>query len=108
MRKLLIIAGLFMSMAAQAATVTLQWDPNVASDMVTKYGVYWRPPGAAAFTKLADVSGSTSFTTINLAAGVYTFYITASNTAGESLGSNMVSTPGTPPLQPTGLKIVVP
>ncbi len=109
MKKLsLTFALLFAALSAMAGTVNLAWDPAPASDMITKYVVYWKPPGATTFTKLSDVVGSTTFATVNLASGIYSFFVTGVNAAGESPGSNIVTTPGAPPAQITGLKIVVP
>lgn len=112
MKKLLItmLAAAFLSAGSLlAGTVSLAWDSNPSSDQVIRYSVYYLPPGATTFTKLADVlAPTTSYTTPSLSAGTYSFRITASNATGESVPSNTVVTPSTPPAAPTNLRITVP
>jgi hypothetical protein len=82
---------------AQGAKLTFQWDPNPASDQVTKYTLYERQPSGP--VKVADIQPGVCTATVcefqlqNVAPGVHTYYLTASNMWGESAPSNDVSTP---------------
>ena len=93
------------SLMAQTGTVTLAWDPNPASDQVTKYIVYRASAAAGPWEKIQDVTAPTA-TVTGLTPAVYFFRVTASNAWGESGPSNVVSTP--PPAgAPTNLKVTV-
>lgn len=108
MKKWFVIIGLFAlsALSAVAGSVTLEWNANPATDQVTKYSVYQATGTTGTFVKVADITTGTTYTVSNLNPGVYQFRITASNSWGESLPSNIVTTP-TSASAPTGLKITV-
>ena len=73
-----------------ALDITLQWDPNPASDGVIGYRVYVSTPagGQQAFT----VVGTTSFTFANASATeLYYFEVAAYNSAGEGARSARIT-----------------
>lgn len=97
MTRLLTI--LLLALTASAGTVTLQWDPNDASDGVTKYRVYCQQ-GINAWTQLG-YTVTTNFTATGLPNGVLlTFQVTAVSTnniegpPSNEVSTNLVLTPG--------------
>lgn len=101
-----LIIGL-VSSAANAATVTLAWDPLPTSYNVTSYKVY-QASDSTPFTQAALVGGTVSTVQIsNLTNGVtYTFYVRAINSTGEGSPSNTVTnTPAVVPPAPTNLRV---
>lgn len=94
MKKLLALIALFGSLVlAQAASVTLAWDPNPEPDLAG-YIIYFRTNGASyAPARSVTVTNGTTGTVSNLLYGVqYWFVATAFNTSGlESDYSNEVT-----------------
>jgi hypothetical protein len=94
---------LFWAAAAQAATVTMVWNANPASDGVTKYTLYENLAGT--WTKVQDIGPTlTTLTLTGVSAGLHTYALTASNTAGESQRSTSAPAP-IPPNPPSGFII---
>jgi len=84
----------FLAGAAQAATVTLAWDPNTESDLAG-YKLYYgsSPRTQAPYTQTVVINdkAATSWQ-VTLDPGVYYFALTAFDTAGNESGfSNEVS-----------------
>lgn len=70
-------------------SITLQWIDNATNE--TGQGVYLSL-GSAAFGKVADVAANVRSITLNgLAPGSYRAYVTAYNTQGESVASNLAT-----------------
>ena len=94
MKKILLVTaalllGLALAAGANAASVTLAWDPNPAAEQVTGYSVY--QDGAKVWSGAA-----TTATLANVAPGAHAFTATASNLWGESAQSLPVTTPPAP------------
>lgn len=102
MKALLTLALAFaLSSVLSAADVSLAWEPNNPPGTVTKYTVYQKI--GTNWVKKGDATGTT-FTVTGLTPGVHTFAVTATNTWGESVKSNEVTTPA-PANPPTNLRI---
>ena len=103
---LLTICLLVLSVCANAADVTLTWDPNTETDLAG-YRVYQKQDSAVSpFTRVQEIPKGTETTTVlNLdSTHSYSFAVTAYNTAGlESAYSNIVTIPAAP-IAPNGLK----
>lgn len=78
---------------ATAAAITLQWDPNPASEEVQVYKVYQATNVAGPWTIVGQTTNTTYTTPVP--PGRYFWYVTASNFWSESLPSNTVNTPET-------------
>lgn len=87
---LLLLSVLFTT---SAANIKLVWDPNPPSDGVTGYKVYFKNNafGGGIFSPIATVATNT-FTLTNMSPGNFSFYVTATNAAGESPPSATVTT----------------
>ncbi len=76
-------------------SVNLSWSDNATNE--TSQAIYYAPSGQSYF-KAGDVAaGATSAAVNGFSAGTYRLYVTASNSAGESAASNVITvTIGTP------------
>jgi hypothetical protein len=82
MRALLL--ALLMMSPVSAATFTLGWDANPASDLVTQYTLYEYV--GAQWTKVISVPGTeTQVTLMGVPQGTHKYAVTAKNIVGESL-----------------------
>lgn len=104
MKKLLTLALMvFGAVSLSAATVSLNWSDNPASQNVSLYRVYenngeiWVEV-ATSLTSNVDLN--------SVVPGVHTYVVTATNVWGESGQSNSVTTPEAAS-PPQGLVIVV-
>lgn len=88
MKKIIAILGLFLALSAKA--VVLVWDPNPATDEVSKYTLFMYKDGAMDWVKWDTAADVTTFDTGALGVGRYWFYVTASNVIGESDRSNTI------------------
>lgn len=91
LRPLVLLLTLILT--ANAANLKLTWDPNPAADEVTGYRVYFRNNAflGGQFGTIAAVATNT-WTWTNVPLGNFSFYITATNAAGESTPSAIVTT----------------
>lgn len=103
MKNILLATGLFFALCVPcfASTVVLQWDANPVLDQVTAYNVYQDG------VKVSTIAAPTTTVTLpTVSATAHTFYVTATNSSGESLASNtvnMLALPGAP----SGLKVSI-
>jgi hypothetical protein len=102
LRAISIVILVGISAAAEAATVTLAWDPNSEPDIAGYKLSYGTTSGQ--YTTTIDVGHVTTRTLTNLAGGVtYYFVLQAYNAAGTSPYSNEVSVTTFLPLSVTNL-----
>ena len=87
---LLVAAGIAAGIAAE--TVRFAWDANAPEEQVTGYFLYSAPNVTGPFTVLGAVGTNTSLSVTMNPARAF-FYVTASNLWGESLPSNVLTTP---------------
>src|SRR5436190_1539070 len=75
--------------SAAGSNVNLTWTDNANNE--TSQSVYMAT-GSGAFSKVGDVSADVVGATVSgFTAGTYRFYVTASNSAGSSTGSNIAT-----------------
>jgi Fibronectin type III domain len=96
---------LLLPQAVQAATVTLQWDPNTEPDLLG-YVLKWGT-SSGAYTQSVDVGNQTTYTLTLTAPGSTTYFFTvvAYSDAGVSAPATEVSTVVTNPVTQPRLAI---
>ena len=100
-RLILILAILIISTAAQAADVTLAWDPS-ATATVTGYTVHYGPVSGLSddYEYKVNAGNVTQFTVEGLPPGVWYFAVKAYDAAGNQspfsneVNTTLVSAPG--------------
>lgn len=100
---ILALCSLFTS-AVSAATLTLAWDANAASEGVVKYTVY-EQTSATVWAKVVDVVNPTA-TLSNVSPATHTYGVTASTTFLESLRSNSVTINAVAPSVPANMRVI--
>lgn len=97
MKKLIALLSL-LAFTVQAATLTLTWDNNPASENITGYSV-WASLNGGTTNRLMTVATNSAVLPA-LASGTYTFLVSATNALAESPKSvpitQFLGAPGTP------------
>jgi fibronectin type 3 domain-containing protein len=92
MRKLLLLPLLFILLSCSKSTaVSLQWDANANTDLVTSYKVYRVKGNNATLVTTVSAPTTTAVVTNYLSGNRTVFYVTAVNSAGESNPSSKVT-----------------
>ena len=100
--KKILLSILAAASSSFAADVNLQWDDNNPSEQVVKYTVYELVD--AAQIQVTDTLVA-SAKLVDIAPGLHTYVVTATNIWGESDLSYPVSTPS-PTTKPSNVKII--
>lgn len=75
-------------------TVTLTWDPNPETELVSEYKVYQSYQGGP--FELIGSTAETSFDIVDPVPGIYNWKVSAVNLAGEGSQSNAIAGPQLP------------
>lgn len=90
--KLILLLATALCGGLSASDVVLTWNANPANQNVTGYKVYQASAAAGPWTSVSTVATNKA-TLLNIQPAVYFFRVTANNSWGESIPSNVVSTP---------------
>jgi len=93
-------------LAGFLADINLSWQPNPASEFVTKYVVYQAKAPSTNFVAVVTATG-TNFARVRVTSpGTYQFRVSAVNGVGESDLSQGVQVPNIPPTIPTNVSVI--
>jgi hypothetical protein len=79
-----------VGLGVSASQVTLEWDPPIGNFEILSYGVWHATNEAGPWVKITN--SVTTNVVVGLPVGMHSFFVTASNSWGESEPSNVVTT----------------
>jgi len=99
-----ILISAFQLFSVSAFALSLQWDANPATDLVTKYNVYEHV--GSNYNLVGSVNApTTTFALTNLSPGAHIYAVTAVNITGESINKSSEVTVPALPSAPANLRI---
>lgn len=82
---LFLLSTVGATATVQAATMQLEWDPSPSAEQIGGYNVY--------VDGVKTTSTKTTSADVTVNPGTHSFYVTAFNDWGESVPSNVITTP---------------